>query len=155
VGDDAAADVSVPQRSDVDDSAVTLVVPPSAPWLDDPSVAVPQQHPAMDTSYLDNEAVVFDERSAVVHRLNPSATLVWTMCDGETSIEQMLAELAEAFGLPPEAFAADVRTALDSFWDEGMLTGSVPVVHEEILVDAAKPQGLASGLFVLADAGEP
>jgi Coenzyme PQQ synthesis protein D (PqqD) len=116
---------------------------------------LPSHHPAMDTSYIDDEAVVFDDRTAVVHRLNPSATVVWLMCDGDTSADSMLAELSDAFDRPADDFRVDVTATLRRFWDSGMLAGSSPMIPVEFNIDLPGPLTTPDGLVVLADAGEP
>jgi hypothetical protein len=44
--------------------------------------------------------------------LNPTALALWELCDGTTSIEEMVAAVAKLFALPPNRARHDVQTAL-------------------------------------------
>jgi len=86
----------------------------------------PAPHPSIETAYLDAEAVLFDERTGSVHQLNPSASAVWMLLDGELSPDQLARELSELFGAPGDVVRADVDTALVDFAGRGLLVGSDP-----------------------------
>jgi PqqD family protein of HPr-rel-A system len=61
---------------------------------------------------LDGEAVVYDERSGVLHHLNATATVVFGLCDGTSTISEMSQDLAAAFGMPLEEMEPQVRALL-------------------------------------------
>lgn len=70
---------------------------------------------------LDGEAVVYDDVSGEVHHLNPSATIVLSLCDGSTTIEEMTRSIAEASGLSADELAGQIRAAIDRFGAAGLL----------------------------------
>ncbi len=73
---------------------------------------------------LAEEWVLFDPRRHLVHVLNLTAALVWTHCDGEISVEDLIDEVASAF---PEAPARadvvrDIDEALKRFQNEELFS---------------------------------
>jgi len=81
----------------------------------------PRRREALAVVELDGEAVVFDEVSYELHHLNPSAALVWSFCDGLATVEQLAADIAEAFDLPREPAEAQVRGIVATFASAGLL----------------------------------
>lgn len=71
-----------------------------------------------------DELVLYDPRSQVAVALNLSAAALWELCDGERSVEQIVAELTAAASGTPD-LAADVTRAL-----EELSTLGVIVLHE-------------------------
>jgi hypothetical protein len=63
-----------------------------------------------------------------VHHLNPSATLVFRLCDGTGTMDDVAAEIAETYELPLDDVLRDVRTLVRQFRQRGLLTAK-PVVR--------------------------
>jgi hypothetical protein len=59
---------------------------------------------------LDGEAVIYDEETTELHHLNPTATIVFGLCDGTSTMGEMSTEIAEAFDVPLEQVEPQVRT---------------------------------------------
>jgi hypothetical protein len=57
-----------------------------------------------------------------LHYLNPSATLVFRICDGTGSVPELAADIADLYGLPPGAVEPDVREIIRGFRRMGLLT---------------------------------
>jgi hypothetical protein len=64
---------------------------------------------------LEGEAVIYDDETRQVHYLNRTATIVFNMCDGTSTVKQLSDEIAEAFSLPQEEVGRQVRTLIRSF----------------------------------------
>ncbi len=63
--------------------------------------------------------IVYDATRDRVHYLNATASVVFTLCDGDHSADAMADELAALFGVdPPHAEVAD---CLANFASEGLL----------------------------------
>jgi PqqD family protein of HPr-rel-A system len=45
--------------------------------------------------------VLYDPESRLVHHLNPSASLLWNLSDGDASVEQLVRETSEELHLEP------------------------------------------------------
>ena len=79
------------------------------------------------TVELDGEAVLYDETTLAVHRLSPVGTLVWHCFDGTTTIDQLAADLADAFRAEPAAVHHDVVELTRKLGGLGLLDGIEPV----------------------------
>ena len=73
---------------------------------------------------LDGEAVIYDERSGDLHHLNPTATIIFSMCDGTSTVREMSGEIAGAFGVPADEVERQVRALLKELGEAGLLNGS-------------------------------
>jgi PqqD family protein of HPr-rel-A system len=82
----------------------------------------PTQHPAIETAVFDAEAVLFDERSGMVHHLNPSACAVWMLLDGR-AVSKIVDSLAGTVDVPPEELRRDVARVVEDFRAAGLLGG--------------------------------
>ncbi len=87
----------------------------------------PKPHPAIDTAFLHNQAVLFDDRTGQVHELSPSASAVWLLVDGELSLDDVAAALHELVNVPFETLRADAETAVEDFAARGLLEGTEAV----------------------------
>jgi PqqD family protein of HPr-rel-A system len=72
---------------------------------------------------LDGEAVVYDEASGELHHLNASATIVFELLDGTSTIRELATDVADAFGRPPQEIETQVRTLVRQFRRLGLLSG--------------------------------
>ena len=70
---------------------------------------------------LDGEAVVYDEASGDLHHLNPTATVVFSLCDGTVTARELAEEIAEAFGESPVEVERQVRRLLRQLRAQGLL----------------------------------
>jgi len=68
----------------------------------------PKTREALTVVELDGEAVVFDPDTLDVHRLNPTATLVFRFLDGSGTVDELADDVAAAFDAPVD----DVRAQL-------------------------------------------
>ena len=84
----------------------------------------PRPHGSVETAFLPPEVVLFDDRHGELHHLNPSASAVWLMLDGELSVDEVAAELSDIFSVPPGEILPDVEAAVEDFRGRGLLDGS-------------------------------
>jgi Coenzyme PQQ synthesis protein D (PqqD) len=76
---------------------------------------VPRPADHVSTSYLDDEAVLYD---AVQHRpvlLNHTAAVVWAAVDGERTVSEITDEVATHFGINQSEVSAGVQSAIEQF----------------------------------------
>lgn len=74
---------------------------------------------------LDGEAVVYAEESGAVHHLNPTATVVFALCDGTATVEEIVRDLSGAFGVDAAQIEPEVRQLLREFRELGLLEGNL------------------------------
>jgi PqqD family protein of HPr-rel-A system len=72
---------------------------------------------------LDGEAVVYDEESGSLHHLNPTATIVFQLCDGTATIREISSEMSEVFGVPVREVEREVRALLRGLRRTGLMDG--------------------------------
>jgi Coenzyme PQQ synthesis protein D (PqqD) len=75
---------------------------------------------------LDGESVVYDQREDGLYHLNQSASIVYQLCDGTGTEEDLAQDIAEVGNLPIEEVRHLVQHTIHSFEDLGLLEGSVP-----------------------------
>lgn len=97
---------------------------PSASGLGPASA--PRVHAGVAEVELDGETVVYDERSGGLHRLNAPATIVWKCLDGDVTVAELAAEIAEVSGAEPAQIEADVLAAVRDFEALGLLDDGRP-----------------------------
>ena len=75
----------------------------------------PQIREDLTVVELDGEAVVYDERTGDLHHLNPTATLVFGLCDGTATGRELAIDIAEAYGQPVDEVVQQVQGLLQQF----------------------------------------
>lgn len=88
--------------------------------IDGGFVASPR--PGVAAVALDGETVLYDERTASVHILSPTAALVWSCLDGQSSLDEIASDLAATFQADPATVSADVGTLVSELVAKGLLT---------------------------------
>lgn len=68
---------------------------------------------------------MYDPKTGEVHYLNATAALVFELCDGSGSVQEIAGDLAEAFGLPEEEVVEQVEGLVATLREAGLLAGSV------------------------------
>lgn len=61
---------------------------------------------------LEGEAIIYDEQTARLHHLNPTATMIFGMCDGTATVKELSADIANVYGLAPPEVERQVRALL-------------------------------------------
>ena len=74
---------------------------------------------------LDGEAVVFDERTCDLHYLNPTATVVFGLCDGTGTVDELAADIAAAYGADADQVRRDVAAVVEDFGRSGFLVDAI------------------------------
>lgn len=68
-----------------------------------------------------DQTAIFNPDTGVLHLLNQSALAIWELCDGATNPAEMAEAISEVTGLPREAAANDVDSALGSLQAVGLV----------------------------------
>jgi hypothetical protein len=86
----------------------------------------------VETAVFDGEVVVFHESRLMVHRLNSTAGMVWLLCDGDTSVDEMAVEIGDVLDLDPDGLYEGIYQALDQIADVGLLEGIDPLPRRQV-----------------------
>jgi len=66
--------------------------------------------------------MAIDPASDVVHIMNATAVAIWTLCDGQTTPEEMVAAVCDLSKLPREVVEEDVLGILSEFERKNLIT---------------------------------
>jgi Coenzyme PQQ synthesis protein D (PqqD) len=86
-----------------------------------PAVAVtqparsPRRRADVQARGLEGEMVLLDVARQLIHQLNPTASFIWTRCDGDRSLAEIAAQVADMFGVDPETAIRDVTKTVAHF----------------------------------------
>ena len=53
--------------------------------------------------------ILYNHDSSLVHHLNPSASVIWQICEGEAALSQLATEVAEEYSLMRENVLTELR----------------------------------------------
>ena len=68
------------------------------------------------------ETMLYDPETDALHILNPTARLIWELCDGEHTIEDMVATIkAQYTGIEDRDILSEIQEALGTFTTQGLL----------------------------------
>jgi hypothetical protein len=56
--------------------------------------------------------ILYDQSSNLVHHLNPTASIIWQLCDGTAAIGQLAGEIAEEFSRDYDVVFEEVATTV-------------------------------------------
>jgi predicted deacylase len=73
---------------------------------------------------VDQEVLVLDRVRGLIHRLNGTASVIWSRCDGNREVRQIAAEVAAAFDVDLETARRDATAAVRRLEELGLLDAS-------------------------------
>jgi PqqD family protein of HPr-rel-A system len=59
--------------------------------------------------------ILYNHDSSLVHHLNPSAALLWQLCDGEASVGELATEISQEYGLGDGAALKQISAVIAEF----------------------------------------
>ena len=74
----------------------------------------------------DGELVLYDEHTASVHHLNPTASVVWQCLDGDASLAAIARDLSMAYSVDEAVVVQDVLDVVQQFARMGLLEVGAP-----------------------------
>ena len=81
----------------------------------------PRRRTGLQLRVSGDEAVLVDRSSEAVHVLNDTALALWQLCDGETTVEEMVVAAVGLFDAQERRLERDVLDALDAMASRGIL----------------------------------
>jgi PqqD family protein of HPr-rel-A system len=90
----------------------------------------PRSRQDLEALHLDGEAVIYDASTGEVHHLNPTAALVFRLCDGTGTVPELASDIADAFGVPEAEVEGQVEALVSEFREAGLLAGSLRLVAD-------------------------
>ena len=75
----------------------------------------PERTPNISEYEVEEEVVLYDPRSDSAHVLNPTAAVVWWLCDGDHKVKDIARELGDLYDKEPDSVRSDVDEILSGF----------------------------------------
>jgi hypothetical protein len=72
---------------------------------------------------IEGEAVVYDPADVLLHHLNPTATVVFKLCDGSGTVRELSEDIAEVLDMSMDKVLRQVRRVVTQFKRAGLLDG--------------------------------
>jgi hypothetical protein len=83
----------------------------------------PSARPDVAHVEVDGEVVLYDDAAGVMHRLNPTASVLYACMDGTGTLAEIAGDLARAYGADTDVVLADVVAVTRDLGDKGLLLG--------------------------------
>jgi hypothetical protein len=81
----------------------------------------PSRNPALHTEMMDGELLLYDPSGSRIIQLNSTAALIWQLCDGQRTVQEMISLLQAAYPDASGSIALDVPEMLDRWAEAGCL----------------------------------
>jgi hypothetical protein len=95
---------------------------PASDALNVPAGYVPVRSSEVLELDMGDGLIIYNHEGDLVHHLNGSAGIVWQLCDGDASIEELSRDIAEEYGLETATVLAQVSEVVAEFDALGLTT---------------------------------
>jgi hypothetical protein len=68
------------------------------------------------------ETLVLDDAAGCLHRLNPTASFIWSRCDGQTSVAEIIRQMSDHFDVNDKVAEKDVAQVVTQLRGLNLLT---------------------------------
>ena len=84
--------------------------------------SIPQKvSDALVTRNVDEEVLIVDQERDKIHQLNLSAGFIWSQCDGNNSVEDIVTKTFEKFDLDKDQIRKDVNSTLENLIEKNLI----------------------------------
>jgi len=104
---------------------------------------VPRPAGGLQATDVDGELLLLDPRTDRLHLLDPVATVIWSVLDGEVTVDELVGDLADAFETPAATVRADLDALVSALEGAALLDGVEPPAHQ--LVGATRSKDATAG----------
>ena len=81
----------------------------------------PRRKPDYRLEMIDGELLLFHPGDTKILYCNPSASLIWRLCDGQRTVEEITSLLLQAFPEAADTIPAEVEASLRQFHGHGAI----------------------------------
>ena len=72
----------------------------------------------------DTRSILVDDEVGTTSVLNPTARAVWELCDGATTLDELVDAICQVFSVPPGVALRDVAAVLTDLEEAGLVEWS-------------------------------
>ena len=91
----------------------------------------PLRNKAVSAHSVDEELIIFDDRSKQLARMNQTATKIWELHEEKLSVDEIAQHLSEFYSVEKEVIISDVTNALNEWQVMGLIgEDNIPVAEE-------------------------
>lgn len=84
-------------------------------------ISKPIRKPDFRLELVGDETMLYNPADTKIISFNQTASLIWHLCDGQISMEEMITALQEAYPESRDEIADDVQTTLQQFEEIGCI----------------------------------
>lgn len=81
---------------------------------------------------LKNEKAIYDKQTGNVHFINPTASFIFDLCDGNHSKEDIIAQLQDNYDVSRETATKDVEDVLNDLKEKEILEDNSRILAERV-----------------------
>jgi hypothetical protein len=75
----------------------------------------PKRRSDLSARHAEGETLILDRVGGVIHQLNPTASKIWELCDGDSSVEEIVAQIVEVFEVDARTASHDTDQSIVNF----------------------------------------
>ena len=85
-------------------------------------ITKPVRRPEIIVKEVGSETLLYSNHAGAIHILNPTAELIWQLCDGNHTLEDMEREITSKFSIDAGYdIMKDIKQALENFNEKELL----------------------------------
>ena len=73
---------------------------------------------------IDGEVVIVDVTTSMLYSLNPLATFIWEMCDGNNTVNDIVGKIEDEYEVEKDVAEKDCMEFVHDFVGKGLLLGN-------------------------------
>lgn len=83
---------------------------------------LPRKRPDVELHGDGVNACLVEPSAGVTHLVNPTARAIWELCDGTTTVDELVSAICQLFDVSRATAAADVRQVIEELETAGLVT---------------------------------
>jgi hypothetical protein len=87
-----------------------------------PKTVIPKRNDKITEKILDDEIILYNNKTHTIHSLNQTAGLLWTLCNGKMTTMQMIEMLQEKYKGSKKSIEKDVLKTLEEMETNNLIT---------------------------------
>jgi len=95
------------------------------------SQVYPHSNSAVRAHLVDDELIIFDNRSKRLARMNQTGTMIWKLHEKDLPVDEIAQQLSHIYGMEKEEFIPDIIQALDAWQAMGILGNDFTPLADE------------------------